>query len=160
MTAAEQFQMSAELALAHSKIGDALEGLARYTDLATVHHLDGRTKIFLAQFHLREAALLITKQNTGTPDAPTPTLESHIALAREMVGTVAPRGPSENVGCNDPLPPSAEDARAASALECGVKSPLSLSLSPAAAANIGSTDAPPVTGENEKPAAGVTIPTL
>jgi hypothetical protein len=113
MTAAEQFQMSAELALALSKIGDALDGLARFTDLATIHHLDGRTKIFLAQFHLREAAALVTRQTTGQPEATPPTLEDHIALAKKQLG------------CNDPLPPSAEDARAASALGCGAQQPLS-----------------------------------
>jgi hypothetical protein len=36
-------------------------------------------------------------------------------LVRAEVGRVAPRAPSENVGCNVTLPPSAEDARAASA---------------------------------------------
>jgi hypothetical protein len=113
MTPTEQFQMSAELALAHAKIGDALEGLARYTNLAQVHHLDGRAKIYLAQFHLREAAALITKQNEGAPTPPPPTLEDHIALAK--VGTVAPRGPlPENVGSTDPVAPSAQEPPEAS----------------------------------------------
>jgi hypothetical protein len=34
----------------------------------------------------------------------------------KQVGTVAPRGPSGNVGCNVTLPPSAQDAHAASAM--------------------------------------------
>jgi hypothetical protein len=42
------------------------------------------------------------------------------------VGSVAPRGPLRNVGCNVTLPPSAQDARPARSLECGDSAPLSL----------------------------------
>lgn len=51
------------------------------------------------------------------------TLDALEAYAWPQVGRDVPSAPS--VGCNDPLPPSAQDARAASALECARSAPLS-----------------------------------
>jgi hypothetical protein len=102
------------------------------------------THLLLALASLKQAQNFLEQYFTDPSTRRAPlTLEAHINTAKKLLGI-------GQVGCNDPLPPSAQEPP--EALECGAQPPLS--LSPATAANIASTDTPPITGENEKPVAG------
>jgi hypothetical protein len=78
MTTRDRIQMSLELASTLSLVTEARAALDRFTDLASIHALDGRSKLFLAGYHLRTAADILDG-------------------ARSQVGPAAITGPSENI---------------------------------------------------------------